>query len=366
MQDRTARIDVAAISQNVARLRHLTGADHFIAVVKADGYGHGASTAARAALAGGAEMVAVADIEEATMLRDEGIRAPVLCWLHGSGETFREAVHLDLDIGLSRLDQIHTIARAAGSLGRRARIHVKVDTGLSRNGFEPTQVAEAARRLTRVADLVETVGVFTHLSNTSPEADAASLQLFDAAIAEVRAAGLTPEYLHAAATAACLSPLGARYGTVRVGLGIYGVLPAAVRSIERPGLRPAMTLAARVVAVREAHPGVGVSYDHLWRADRRTRLALVPLGYADGVPRAALNNAEVLIHGDRYPIVGRVAMDQFVVDVGAGQVVVGDDVVLWGGSDPASPQIHEWADWSSSSPYELLVGVGRRVARIPA
>ena len=363
---REAVVDLDAIRRNVATLTALVAPARTMAVVKADAYGHGALPVARAALAGGAEWLGVADVDEAIALRAAGIDAPILAWLHDPGTEFGAAIARDVDLGVSSLEQLGAMADAAASVGRPARVHLKIDTGLSRNGVEPatwgTAVATAAR-LEREG-LIEVRGVFSHLANTSADEDAAQLAAFEAALSEAFAAGLAPEVRHIASTAGALRRPDSRYDLVRLGIGCYGVAPFGDGTTAADlGLRPAMTLRGRVAAVRRIDAGTGASYGHAWHAERPTTLALVPLGYADGVPRQASGRAEVWLAGARRPVVGRIAMDQFLVDMGDDPVAVGDEVVLFGDPATGAPSADDWGDAADTIGYEIVTRIGPRVPR---
>lgn len=359
---REALVDTAAISENVRHFRRLTGVD-VLAVVKADGYGHGAVRAARAALAGGAARLGVADIAEALALRAGGIDAPVLAWLHAPDEHFTEAVARGVEIGVSSLAQLTRVADdAAGGL---AGIHLKVETGLSRNGAAPSEwpaLFSEAARLERVGK-IRVHGLFSHLSNTSRDDDLEALARFRDAEAAASRAGLAPPHRHLAATRAAIELPETRLSMVRIGIGLYGLSPIEGRSSAELGLRPAMTLRGRVAAVRRVPAGAGVSYGYTHRTDAETTLALVPLGYADGVPRQASGTGPVVIGGRRFRVAGRVAMDQFVVDVGDTRVAVGDEVVLFGDPTEGHPAASEWADAAGTIDYEIVTRIGPRVHR---
>lgn len=363
---REAVVDLDAVRHNVATLAALVAPALTMAVVKADAYGHGALPVARAALAGGADWLGVADIDEAIALREAGIDAPVLAWLHDPGTEFGAAIARDVDLGVSSLEQLEAMADAAASLGRPARVHLKIDTGLSRNGVEPATwggVIATAARLERDG-LVEVRGVFSHLANTSADEDAAQLAAFEAALAEASAAGLAPVVRHIASTAGALRRPESRYDLVRLGIGCYGVAPFDDGTTAADlGLRPAMTLRGRVAAVRRIDAGTGASYGHAWHAERPTSLALVPLGYADGVPRQASGRAEVWLAGARRPVVGRIAMDQFLVDVGDDPVAVGDEVVLFGDPATGAPSADDWGAAADTIGYEIVTRIGQRVPR---
>ena len=363
---REAVIDLDAVRDNVAALVAQVAPARTMAVVKADGYGHGAVPVARAALAGGADWLGVADLAEGVALRDAGIDAPVLAWLHDPDADFTVAVRRGIDVGISSTDQLRAVAEAAASVGRPAGVHLKVDTGLSRNGVAPEEWDEAVRLAAALeADgRVRVRGVFSHLANTSEAEDAAQVAAFEAALVAASAAGLSPEVRHLASTAGALRRPDARYDLVRLGIGCYGIPPFGDGTTAAElGLRPVMTLRGRVAAVRRIAPGTGVSYGHAWRADRPTTVALVPLGYADGVPRQASGRAEVLLAGARRRVVGRIAMDQFLVDVGDDEVAVGDEVVLFGDPATGAPSADDWGDAADTIGYEIVTRIGPRVPR---
>nr|WP_274637655.1 alanine racemase [Microbacterium bovistercoris] len=360
---REAVIDTSAITENVRQLRRVVRTE-VMAVVKAEGYGHGAVRAAAAALAGGATRVGVTDISEALQLRRGGIDAPILAWLHAPGAAFDEAAAFGIELGISNMEQLQRAA-AAASADRPVPVHLKLETGLGRNGISPAEasavLAEAAR-LERIGRL-RVVGLFSHVSNTSPEEDRAALARFSDGFATASAVGLAPQLRHIAATAAAISLPETRLDCVRLGIGIYGLSPFTGRTSAELGLRPAMTVRAGVAAVRRVPTGQGVSYGYTYRTRQETTLALVPIGYADGVPRQASDAGPVTIGGRRFRVAGRIAMDQFVVDVGNAPVAVGDEVVLFGDPTLGVPAVEEWADAASTINYEIVTRIGPRVPR---
>ena len=360
---REATIDVGAIAANVRQLRRLTRSE-VIAVVKADGYGHGAVRSAVAALDGGASRLGVADIGEAIALRRAGINAPILAWLHAPGTSFREAASLGIELGISSFEQLLQAA-AAASVDRPVGVHLKLETGLGRNGIAPEDraviFAEAAR-LERIGKL-RVIGIFSHLSNTSADDDRAGLRAFQEGLADAATAGLAPPLRHLAASHAAIALPEARLGCVRLGIAMYGLSPFADRDAGDLGLRPAMTLRASVAAVRRVPADHGVSYGYDYRTDRETTLALIPLGYADGVPRSASGAGPVTIGGARFTVAGRIAMDQFVVDVGDHPVSVGDEAVLFGDPTLGAPSADDWAEAAGTINYEIVTRIGPRVPR---
>jgi len=358
---REARIRLEALAGNIEVLRRTVAPAQLMAVVKADAYGHGMLPVARAATDAGADWLGVADLDEALALRAAGIRTPVLAWLHGAEPDFRTAVEAGIDVAVSTPAQLQAAARAG------AVVHLKVDTGLSRNGFAadeaPAVFAWAAE--SERAGRLRVRGLMSHLSGTSPADDDAQRARFEQLVEIARATGLAPELRHLGSSLAALTQPAAHLDLVRVGIAMYGLAPADGVSVAAAGLRPVMELASEVVAVRRVPPGAGVSYGYTHRTDRETTLALVPLGYADGIPRSASGHLHVDIAGVRHRQVGRVAMDQFVVDVGDHPVAVGDPVIVWG--DPARrlPGADDLAEAIDTIGYELVTRVGPRVARVP-
>ena len=362
---REAVIDTAAIERNTRVLAEAAGTSECIAVVKANGYGHGAIPAARAALAGGATRLGVADIAEAHELRRAGIDAPVIAWLHGDGADFAGAIAADVELGVSGVRQLRDVRTAAGTAGRPARGHLSRATGGGGWGapaadwealFADAAEAEASGR-------IRIEGIFSHLSGTSEREDLHQLAAFEHGLARAESRGIDPRLRHLAATAAAIDLPQTRFDAVRVGIGIYGVSPFDDRTPAELGLVPAMTLRTRVAGVKRVAAGHGASYGYRYRAPRETTFALVPLGYADGMPRQASDRAPVAIGGRRFRVAGTIAMDQFIVDVGDAAVEVGDEVVVFG--DPASgaPLAEEWAEAAGTIGYEIVTRVGPRVER---
>lgn len=355
MSLREAVIDLGAISRNVSTLVAATTAEHTMVVVKANGYGHGAVRAARAALEGGADWLGVVDFDEALELRDAGVDAPLLAWLHGGESDFTAAIAAGVDVGVHSVAHLHRVA-AAG----RARVHLKVDTGLGRNGATPDDCERffaTAASLERSGAL-EVVGFFSHLANIEDEAQVAR---FNDMLSGARTAGLDPELVHLAATGGALSLADAAFSMVRIGIGAYGFSP--FDHVAPVSLTPAMELRGEIVSAKRVPAGSGVSYGHTYVTERETTLALVPLGYADGIPRHASNAGPVSINGTTYRVAGRVAMDQFVVDVGDAAVTVGDTAILFG--DPATgvPSATDWAHAADTIDYEIVTRIGHRVKR---
>lgn len=369
-----AVIDLAAIRHNVEVLRGRSGSAGVMAVVKADGYGHGLVPVARAALAGGASWLGVAQLAEALQLRAAGIAAPLLSWLTVPGEDYPAAVAAGIDLAVSATWALTEIGAAARAAGRPARVHLKLDTGLSRNGVTREQWSDLVLRTLKVqADgLVELVGVMSHYAwADAPEHPTVRAQTaaFTAAVARAEELGARFEIRHLANSAATLTNPQAHFDLVRPGLALYGLSP--VPELGTPadfGLRPAMTLFGRVALVKQVPAGSGVSYGHAYTTPADTTLALVPLGYADGLPRHASNAGPAALRGRRYTVAGRVCMDQVVLDLGdpgnATGVVPGDVVTLFG--DPATgvPSAQDWAEAAGTISYEIVTRLGPRVLRL--
>lgn len=370
---RVAEISLPAIRQNVRHLRELTGVN-VIAVMKANAYGHGAPLVAQAAIEAGAKMLGVADIDEAIALRDGGIEAPILCWLIGAQADFEAAVERGIEIGVSRLEHLEQLARAARALGRAATVQLKVDTGLSRNG---ASFADWQKLFTRAieferAGLLHIRGVFSHLSNAGEAADAEQGARLDAAVSLLRELGCEPELIHLAASEAALTRPSLHYNTVRVGMAMYGLSSFTDRTSADFGLTPVMTLKTELIGLRAAAAGTGVSYEYTHVAERDTLLGLIPFGYADGLPRGLSGTGTTAqVHGVACPIVGRVAMDQCVIDLGelvarGIEAQLGDEVVLFGDPAAGRPPVEAWAQAIGTINYEIVAGIGSRVARIGA
>ncbi len=359
-----AVVDLAAVRANVVALRSmLEPGIALMAVVKADGYGHGAVQVARAVMAAGADALGVATLEEAVALRDVGVDAPLVAWLWVPDQDPGPALAAGVQVGVSSVGHLDAVL-AAGCRSTPS-IHLKVDTGLGRGGAAGADIGrllDAAGRAA-AAGRLEVVGLMSHLASADVPGDR-SVGEQGAAFAEVRRAaaeaGVRPRYAHLANTAAAIAHPQTRLDLVRVGIGLYGLNPVAGTSVS---LRPAMSLRARVALTKRVAAGQGVSYGLTYRTRTDTTLALVPLGYADGVPRLASNRAEVLILGQRRRIAGRVAMDQFVIDCGELPVAPGDEVLLFGQGDVGEPTAREWADACETIDYEIVTRIGPRTPR---
>ncbi|MGW3056029.1 alanine racemase [Streptomyces goshikiensis] len=366
-----AEIDLDAVRGNVRALRERAPRAQVMAVVKADGYGHGAVPCARAALDAGAAWIGTATPQEALALRAAGIDAPLMCWLWTPGGPWREAVEAGIDVSVSALWALDEVRAAARAAGRTARIQLKADTGLGRAGCQPADWAElvGAAVAAQAEGTVRVTGLWSHFACADePGHPSVPLQLaaFRDMLAYAEKEGVEPEVRHIANSPATLTRPESHFDLVRCGLAVYGVSPAPeLGTPAQLGLRPAMTLKASVALVKAVPAGHGVSYGHHHVTAADTRLALIPAGYADGVPRHASGRGPVLVGGKIRTVAGRVAMDQFVVDLGPDDPVeAGDEAVLFGPGDGGEPTAEDWAQAADTIAYEIVTRIGGRVPRV--
>lgn len=363
-------VDLDAVADNVSTLRSRVGGAQVMAVVKADGYGHGMLEVARAARFGGATWLGVAVIEEALALRAAGDRGPVLTWLTVPGEDYCAAIAAGVDVTAYTVAEVAEIAAAAHSVGDRARLQLKVDTGLGRGGAMEADWPDvvAAARAAEASGAVQVTGVWSHLAcSDEPEHPANDQQehAFRRALAVAESAGLRPGLRHLANSAAALTRPSSHFDLVRCGLATYGLSPVPqLQTSAELGLVPAMTARARLAVVKRVPGGSGVSYGHTYTTPAETTLAVVPVGYGEGVPRSGSSVAPVQVAGRRMQIAGRVCMDQFVVDVGDAPVAAGDEVVLFGPGLAGEPTAEDWARACGTISYEIVTQIGGRFLRV--
>lgn len=366
-----ATIDLGAIRDNVAELDRRAGDAGVIAVIKADAYGHGLIPSARAALAGGARYLAVAQLAEALSLRAAGVTAPLLTWLFAPGDDLTEAARAGITLSAGAPWAIEAVGAAARETGVTVRTHLKVDTGLGRGGSWGDDLDAVLRRAAELEaeGAVEVEGIWSHFAwADAPEHPTvrAQQETFMVVCDRAERMGLRIPLRHLANSAATLTNPSAALDLVRPGLAIYGLSP--VPDLGRPedfGLREAMRLTARLVNVKDAPAGQGVSYGHQYTTTEATRLGLVPLGYSDGIPRHAGNAGPMRVGGSTLRIAGRVCMDQVVLDLGAGSdAVPGDEVVLLGRGVDADPTAQDWAEAARTINYEIVTRLGARVPRV--
>ncbi|WP_433169621.1 alanine racemase [Kribbella sp. CA-247076] len=351
-----AVVDLSAVRNNVRTFRRLVP-QGILAVVKADAFGHGAVPVARAAIEAGATWLGVARAEEALQLRAAGLTVPILTWLYDAAELMLLG-GLDVDVSVSTIAELQRVV----SNPSIHHVHLKLDTGLHRSGSAPDHWVE----LTRAAAHYEALGALTvrgiwsHLSHgDTPDAlqSRKQLRLLRTGVALARRAGLQPTVVHLANSAGAITLDASDCNLVRVGAGLYGIDELGI------GLRPAMRLVTKLAQVRRIRAGEGVSYGHDFVASHDTTVALVPLGYADGIPRVVAGKASVLCRGVRMPVIGRIAMDQFVVDAGDLPVEPGEPVTVFGDGSRGEPTCKDWADWAGTIPHEIYCGIGARVPR---
>ena len=353
-------MDLAAIEHNVRVLREHAGGAQVMAVVKADGYGHGAVQVARAALAAGVAELGVATVDEALALRAEDITAPVLAWLHPPGIDFGPALLADVQIAVSSMRQLDELLDAVRRTGRTAAVTLKVDTGLNRNGVPLAQYPSMLTAVQQAVaeDAIRLRGLMSHMvyadQPNNPINDIQA-QRFTDIVALARDQKVPFEVAHLSNSSAAMSRPELAFDMVRPGIAVYGLSP--VPTLGDMGLIPAMTVKCAVALVKSIRAGEGVSYD--------TTLALLPIGYADGVFRSLGGRLEVLINGRRRPGVGRICMDQFLVDLGPGHVDVaeGDEAILFGPGAHGEPTAQEWADLLDTIHYEVVTSPRGRITR---
>ncbi|ROQ37439.1 alanine racemase [Frondihabitans sp. PhB188] len=389
---RRATIDLDAYRSNLGRLRELVAPAELMAVVKADGYGHGATHLAAAALEVGVRWFGTLDLRNAHELRAAGFRPPagpdgtadpdavaLFAWQFSFTETFERAVSERIDLGISSLAQLESVARAVEAVSQAsspdsggavdpaltALVHLNVDTGLHRDGVLPADWEPLVTRAVELvgAGVIRLRGIYSHLAEASDDDDTDSAVLLTEAVERANTLGARFDRRHLTASSAGMERPELRLDMVRMGSNTYGIPVTDGVSAADRGLTPVMTLSARVARVKRIAAGTGVSYDYTYRAPHETTVALVPVGYADGVSRRAQHGVSVALRGKRYPIVGRVAMDQFLIDVGDDPVEVGDEVTLFGTGSRGEMTVGEWADVIGTIGEEVCSGIGSRVPR---
>ena len=367
---RGAYVDLEAIRDNVKVLQNLAKNSEVMAVVKADAYGHGLIPVAKAARQGGATWLGTALLEEAISLRNSGDSGRILTWLGSPNDKWQECIDLGIDISVSSIEIASGVIKAAKKIGKKAKIHIKVDTGLGRNGVMPNDLADLTSLLEEATanGLVEVVAVWTHFALADAPSSptiAKQLEVLDASFKFVESRGFKNLMKHAANSAATLTSPHTHFDLVRPGIAVYGITPGGeVGKASEYGLRPAMTLKAQAALVKDVPAGHGISYGAEYVTKQNTKIALIPLGYADGIPRIAGNKGPVLANGKKFSVAGRVCMDQFVIDIGDLDFSTGDEVILFGDPAQNEPDVEEWAKASQSIGYEIVTRLGSRVPRI--
>ena len=394
----SAAVDLAAIRHNLGVLRAAAPGALQLATVKANAYGHGLLPVARAALDGGADWLGVAQLAEAFTLRrgldEAGVAradSPILAWISTSSSDFAAAIEADIDLSVSWTWVLADICAAAREAGRPARVHVKIDTGMSRAGSTLADLPALASALRMAADdgLVDVVGAWSHMSRADDLSEAGNastashVRIFEEGLAILADAGVTPRIRHLSATSGILWHPEAHYDMVRAGIGLYGLSPdPAVATADELGLIPALELSAPLTSVKVIEEGTPASYGGTWVAPTRRWIGLVPLGYGDGILRAASNRARVVVHTAsgpfNAPLIGRVCMDQFMVDLGpvegspgtptarSGQApaIPGDMATLFGSGIGGEALADDWAQAAGTINYEIVTHLGAHIPRI--
>lgn len=362
-------VDLAAIAHNVSHLASLVAPSRLMAVVKADGYGHGAIQVAEAALAAGADSLAVALVQEGVALRRAGIEAPILLLSEQPESQIGDIVShgfIATAYSVSFIDALEREARLRDAIGQE--VHLKIDTGMNRVGVEPAQAVERAGRIVACGPWLSLGGVYTHFASADEiESTFAAVQSkrFDAALEAIRASGIDIDTVHAANSAAALTFPASRRDLVRIGIAMYGIAPGPDLEARCAELRPGLAVKSNVSYVKPVAAGEGVSYGSTYRCPRDTVIATVPIGYADGIARRSGSvGVEVLIRGRRHPIVGVVTMDQLMVDVGDTPVAVGDEVVLIGSQGDEEIRANEIASRLGTIGYEVVCALSARLPRV--
>ena len=357
-------IDLSALASNVSKVKKQCGVD-LMAVVKADAYGHGLVRVASAALKGGASWLGVALLEEAITLRENGIDAPILAWLVSPGSDFESALSKNIDLGISSIKGLQEVTAAAVKTGKKARIHIEVDTGMTRGGF----LDEWQELLKADFSNLEVVGIFSHFARADEpgqQQNEDQLHKFKHMVSELEKIGINPPIKHLSNSAATLNDKDSYFSLVRVGIAMYGLTPDITHmgTSKELGLRPAGQLRAKLHLVKEVSKGVPVGYGASAHTPSDTKLGVVAMGYADGIPRVA-QGAGIFVKGKRAPIIGRVSMDQFVVDLGSDSTAKsGDWVIVFGDGSHGEYTADDWGRASSSINYEIVTRIGPRVPRI--
>jgi alanine racemase len=365
-----AEIDLAALRANVRTLRAHAPSAALMAVVKSEAYGHGAVPCARAALEAGATWLGTATPEEALALRAAGLPGRIMCWLWTPGGPWKQAVEADLDVSVSGLWALREVVEAAGEAGLPARVQLKADTGLGRSGCQPADWPELIAQALRAeaAGQLRITGLWSHFACADEPGHPsiqAQLTLFREMVAYAEEQGVRPEVRHIANSPATLTLPESHFDLVRTGIAVYGISPSP--EIGTPadfGLRPVMTLSASLALVKHVPGGHGVSYGHHYVTPGATTLGLVPVGYADGIPRHASGTGPVLVGGKWRTVAGRVAMDQFAVDLGGDEPAPGTEAILFGPGDRGEPTAEDWARAAGTIAYEIVTRIGTRVPRV--
>ena len=370
MNRASAEVNLSAIADNLKFIKAKTDAQ-VLAVVKADAYGHGLIQVGKAAADSGADWLGTALLEEGIALRKSGIKIPIISWLTPLGEDFETAIDLDIDLSISSIELLSEVVTAGKSVKKIPRVHIEVDTGMSRGGVGDDwqifldHLIEASK-----SNEINVVGIWSHFARADEPDEKMNneqLAIFEDRIKSLEIAGIRPEFIHIANSAASLTNKGAHKNIIRWGIGLYGLSPDVnnLGDSKSLKLKPAMKLKAKLHLVKTVKAGASVGYGGTATTKSDTKLGVVTLGYADGIPRNANNSAGVFVAGKRAPLIGRVSMDQFVVDLGINSLAkTGDEVIVFGDGSGGEYTVDEWAKASGTINYEIVTRIGSRVPRI--
>ena len=370
MSRAVAEINLNAIESNLKFIKGKTNAQ-LLAVVKADAYGHGLIPISKSAIEAGANWLGTALLEEAVTLRENGIKVPIIAWLTPCGEDFKSAINLNIDLSISSLEVLNEIIDSSAQLGKKPRLHIEIDTGMSRGGVGDdwdSFVGEVSKLVKD--DKISLVGVWSHFARADEpleKMNSQQLSIFTDRVTKLINSGIKPEFLHIANSAAALTFKDAHKNIIRWGIGLYGLSPDVnyMGDSISIGLKPAMKLKAKLNLVKKVKAGSTVGYGATAVVNEDTKLGVVTLGYADGIPRNANNLAGVFACGKRAPLIGRVSMDQFVVNLGIESLAkTGDEVIVFGAGNDGEYTIDEWAKACGTINYEIVTRIGPRVPRI--
>ena len=369
-------VNLKAISNNIQLVKSKTQAE-ILAVVKADAYGHGLIPVAKCAVDAGATWLGVALLEEAILLREAGIKAPIVSWLTPPSSDFKRAIELDIDLAIPSLKHLELIVAAGKAVGKKPRVHIEVDTGMSRGGAldEWSELLGRAKNY-QDSGLITVIGIWSHFARADElghEFNKTQLENFKNAVAEAKSVGITPEVIHLSNSAAAINDADSHFDLLRLGIAIYGLSPdfSHMGSSEKLNLKPAMSIRARIHLVKDIPAGSQVGYGGSAITKVDTKLGVIAMGYSDGIPRNANSDAGVLVGNRRAPIIGRVSMDQFVVDLGRDSSAKAGDWAYIIGSNPSdsytsasSYTADSWASASATINYEIVTRIAARVKRI--
>jgi len=370
MSRASAEINLSAITQNFKLIKSRTTAD-VLAVVKADAYGHGLIPVSKALEEAGADWFGTALLEEAINLRKAGILKPIISWLTPLGEDFKSAIDLDIDLGIPSIDLLDEVIKAASLTGKTARIHLEIDTGMSRGGVlsEWDQLIKSVLVGVNLK-LLKVIGIWSHFARADEPAELMNqeqLSLFEEKVNQAKTAGIDAQFIHIANSAALFTNKSTHKNIIRSGIALFGLSPdiKTIGDSSSLGLKPAMKLKAKLNLVKEVKAGSSVGYGGTAVLKSDTKLGVITLGYADGIPRNTNNLAGVFVDKKRAPIIGRVSMDQFVVDLGVtSNAKTGDEVIVFGDGSGGEYTVDEWAKAANTINYEIITRIGPRVPRI--